>query len=218
MQEPSWQRTLVDRLVADARPVRRLWRPEIRLLLWLGVVLPAILLPAIGVLREDIALRLRTPGFLLEEGAMLVGATLLGLAALRAAVPGRNPGRPTVLVGLGALAVVGVMLLVQPVHHGWTPEIFLDVGLRCLVRSFVWAALPLAVLLVVLRRGAVIAPSRVGALAGVATWGLTFVAVRVCCQTDELLHLTVFHALPVIVGTLATAALAPLVLARWHAR
>ena len=218
MQDPSWQRTLIDRLVADAQPVRRLWRPEIRLLLWLGVVVLGLILPAAGVLRADLSLRLRAPGFLLEEGAMVVSATLLGLAALRAAVPGRDPGRSTVLVALAALAVVGVMLLSQPVHHGWTAETFVDVGMRCLVRSFVWAALPLALLLVALRRGAAVAPWRVGAMAGVAAWGLTFVAVRMCCQTDELLHLGVFHALPLVVGTAATAGLAPLVLGSWHAR
>jgi len=35
-----------------------------------------------------------------------------------------------------------------------------------------------------------------------------------CCQTEELLHLGVFHVLPLVAGTLLSAALAPVLLER----
>ncbi len=213
MQEPSWERSLVDRLVADARPVRRLWRPEVRLLAWL--VLAGLLLVTLSthVLRADLSLRLRTPGFLIEEWLLVIGAALLGLEALRAAVPDRPGGRVTAAAGWGALGLAVLLMLREPVHGAWTVETFLELGRPCVWRALVWGALPWVLLLLAVRRGAPLARRRAGLLAGAATWGLTCAALRVCCQTDEVLHLGAFHALPLLVGTLATAALAPLLLA-----
>ncbi len=50
MSAPEPQQALIDRLVADAQPVRRLWPPATRLGLWAGLVavmLALWLLPAL---------------------------------------------------------------------------------------------------------------------------------------------------------------------------
>lgn len=212
MPEPSWERSLVDRLVADARPVRRLWQPELRLLGWLSVAALAIAVPALRVLRADLALRASAPDFLLEQGLLLVGGLLLGREALRAAVPGRQAGRAVELVGWSVLGVAVLMMLAEPLHTGWTAESFVELGRHCVWRALLWGALPWAVLLLALRRGAPLARRRTGALAGAASFALTCAALRVCCQTDEMLHLGAFHALPLLGGTIASAMLAPLLL------
>ena len=54
------------------------------------------------------------------------------------------------------------------------------------------------------------------ALAGAAAFGLTFVVMRFCCRTDELMHLGVFHVLPVLIGTALSAGLGVLLLPRWR--
>src|SRR5262245_53580587 len=153
MQDPSWRHALVDRLVADARPVGRLWRPEVRLVVWYGIVLVALGLTASRVLRPDLAMRLRAPGFLLEELSMAIGAGLLGLAAMRAAVPGRSIGRLGA-AGAGLALGLGALLLLREPAHRWTPDAFLEVGLPCLRRAFVWSVVPWLALLFTLRRGA----------------------------------------------------------------
>jgi hypothetical protein len=217
MRDPRWQQDLVDRLVADATPVRRLWRPEVQLLVWLAAVLPAVAFPASHVPRDDVAQQLRTPAFLLEEAAMLVAAALLALAALRSAVPGQRPRRAISLVAAMALVLGGLLVLRKPVFASWTPDGFLATGLPCLWRSLAWTLVPWALLLVAVRRAAPLRSRWTGALVGAAAWGLTFGALRLCCQTEELLHLSVFHVLPFVTGTLLLAVLGPALLGEWRA-
>jgi hypothetical protein len=40
--------------------------------------------------------------------------------------------------------------------------------------------------------------------------------MRCCCRTDELMHLGVFHVLPVLIGTALSAGLGMLLLPRWR--
>jgi len=214
MRDPGWEKELVDRLVGDVTPVRRLWRPETRLLVWLAIVLPLVALPAGRVLRDDVAQRLRAPEFFLEEAAMLVAAALLALAALRVAVPGRRVGTPVSLAAGTTLALVGILVFSKPLFMSWTPDVFLTIGWPCIWRALAWTMLPWALLILAVRRAAPFGSRWTGALVGAAAWGLTFVAIRLCCQTEELLHLGVFHVLPLVAGTLLSAALAPVLLER----
>ena len=136
MEEPGWERSLVDRLVADARPVRRLWRPEARLVVWLALAAGGARRPGrAGSARADLALRLRAPAFLLEQSLLLLGcgAARAGGAARRRARPShgrlRRHGRDRRRSGWRSL-----LMLRAPVHHAWTIETFLEVGRPCLWR------------------------------------------------------------------------------------
>jgi hypothetical protein len=217
MQDPtSWQDELIDSLVADTHPVRRLWRPEVRLLVWLAVF--ALIAVFVGgrFVRRDLARQLHSPLFLLEAAAMLVAGSLLGLEALRAAVPGYRHNRAVVRTIVVTLAIVFLLLLRQPIHWGWTPDVFLKFGVLDLVGTALLVAVPWAWLLVALRRGAPLASGRAAALAGAAAFCLTFVVMRCCCRTDELMHLGVFHVLPVLIGTALSAGMGVLLLPRWR--
>jgi len=216
MQEPSWQDELIDRLVTDARPVRRLWRPEVRLLVWLAVVALVAIVVGERFVRSDLERKLESPSFLIEVAAMLVAGGLLGLEALRTAVPGYRHSRVTVGTIIATLTIVALLQLRQPIHWGWTADVFFQFGLLCLWRTAVLVAVPWVWLLVALRRGAPLASGRAAALAGAAAFGLTFVVMRSCCRTEELMHLGVFHVLPVLVGTALSAGLGALLLPRWR--
>ena len=217
MKEPTrWQDELIDRLVADSQPVRRLWRPEFRLLVWLAVFALVAVFVGGRFVRSDLELQLRSPLFLLEAAAMLVAGSLLGLEALRAAVPGHRHGRIAVRTITATLAIVLLLQLRQPIHWGWTPDVFLKFGVLDLLHTAMLVAVPWVWLLVALRRGAPLASGRAAALAGAAAFGLTFVVMRFCCRTDELMHLGVFHVLPVLVGTALSAGLGVLLLPRWR--
>ncbi len=213
MSASDRERALVDRLVADARPVRRLWSPGARLVLWLVLAAVVLSVPAGRVLREDVSLRLRDPAFVFEQGLLLLAGVLLGLEAFRAAVPGRAHGSATTIAGWSALLLAILWMLRAPVHGAWTLDAFLAIGRPCLRRAFVWAVVPWAGLLVALRRGVPLEGRRAGLLAGAATWALVCAALRVCCQTDEFLHLGTFHAFPLIAGALLSAVLGPAVFA-----
>jgi hypothetical protein len=213
VDDPGRRHALIERLVADARPVRRLWPPGARLVLWMALTAALLASPAARVLRADLSLRLASPGFLLEEALLLLGAALLGLEALRGAVPGCPPRRAVIVAGSTALALALVWMLREPVHGAWTAETFLELGRPCLWRALAWGALPWLLMTVALRRGLPLARRRTGALAGAATWALVCAALRMCCQTDEVLHLGAFHVAPFLAGVLASALVAPLVLA-----
>ena len=212
--ESDRDRALVEELVADARPVRRLWSPEVRLALWLVLAAAALAVLAARVARDDLPLQLRSPSFLLEQALLLLGGGLLGLAAFRAAVPGRTLGTVTLVAGWTALALGLGWMLRAPLHTAWTLDAFVELGRPCLWRALAWGALPWIVLVVALRRGMPLDRRPVGVLAGVATWALVYPAVRMCCQTDELLHLSVFHAAPVLLAAVASGLLGPVLLAR----
>ena len=215
-EHTRWQDELIDRLVTDAQPVRRLWRPEVRLLVWLAVFALVAVFVGGRFVRSDLEDQLHSPLFLLEAAAMVVAGCLLGLEALRAAVPGHRHSRTVARAIIATLAIVVLLLLRQPIHWGWTPDVFLKFGVWDLVGTALLVAVPWAWLLVALRRGAPLASGRAAALAGAAAFCLTFVVMRCCCRTDELMHLGVFHVLPVLVGTALSAGLGVLLLPRWR--
>ena len=218
MMEPGWDRAFLDRLVADTLPVRRLWPPEMRLVVWLMLAALVLIAPATRVLREDVSLQLLSPAFVLEQGLLLLGGVLLGLEALRAAVPGRRAGSVSTVVGWSALGLAVAWMLREPVHNAWTLDAFLEVGRPCIWRALAWGTIPWIVLLIALRRGLPLARRRAGLLAGAATWALVCPALRMCCQTDELLHLSMFHAIPLVAGAFVSGVLGPVLLAESRVR
>ena len=83
--------SLIDRLSAEARPVRRLAHPGLRALLWLAA---AGVLIAIGTciegLRPDLADCVRQPGFLLGRCAAVATAITAAVATFELSLPDRS--------------------------------------------------------------------------------------------------------------------------------
>jgi hypothetical protein len=95
---------VIDALVADAQPVRRLRPPALRALGWLALVVLVLALAAAGHgVRPDLALKLRQPAFATSVAAALLTGVLAALASLAASVPGRS--RRWLLLPLPALVV-----------------------------------------------------------------------------------------------------------------
>ena len=83
---------LIELLVADARPVRRLWPPAVRALCWL--LFAVLVLALVGIAngtRPDLMLHLRQPVFAISLAGMLLTAILAAVASFVASVPGRSP-------------------------------------------------------------------------------------------------------------------------------
>ncbi|RDK03438.1 NrsF family protein [Paraburkholderia lacunae] len=82
---------LIDSLVADAKPVRRLRPPVTRALCWL--LFAALLLALVALVhgvRPDLVLKLRQPTFVVGVVAALITAALASTASFIASVPGRS--------------------------------------------------------------------------------------------------------------------------------
>lgn len=82
---------LIDSLVADATPVRRLRSPAMRALLWLLLAALVLILAAFhhGV-RPDLAMKLAQPVFVTSVAAAALTGALATIAAFIASVPGRS--------------------------------------------------------------------------------------------------------------------------------
>ncbi|HEY4133590.1 MAG TPA: NrsF family protein [Alphaproteobacteria bacterium] len=111
---------LIAALAAGARPVRRLWPPMLRALLWLALALAVVSLSvyAHGV-RPDLAARLAEPRELFEWLASLATGVGAVIAAFHLSLPDRSPRWALLAlvpaaawlasVGLGCLADVAAM-------------------------------------------------------------------------------------------------------------
>ena len=202
--------SLIDGLVASARPVHRLWPPAVRLVAWLGVLLAVVGASVIAGLRAGAASRLASPVFAAEL-VCLGAATIAGaLLALRGSVPGLDggPARRALIVALvagGALGAVDTRLsLATPLAS------FIDAGIPCAVSSVVIALVPWVTMLWAIGRGMPLRSAPTCAAGGLAASVATYALMRVRCPLDETLHVAVWHGLPVVLATVAAAALGAL--------
>jgi len=214
-------RALVQRLLDEAAPVRRLRTPVARLGLWLIVVATvagAVMgLGLIGV-RPDLRVRLRDPVYLLEMTALAVAAMSMAAGAFQEAVPGYEVRWPLRRIALGLGLVPAGLWLLQPVHGELAVTQFIATGIGCAWRTVALATLPSCALLIGIRRGAPLAPGRAGALAGGAAFLTAALLMRIDCPLDERLHLLVWHALPVAGGAGLAGVIGFVWLRRWRPR
>ena len=156
-------RTLVERLAADLKPVRRLWPVRVRLGLWL-VVQAALLAWVASHTPNDFMRKLEAPRYLLEVALFAGAAILAAIIALRSAIPGR-PVRTSELVITLVLLMAGTgLVMTQPLRTGYPLSEFIRVGRFCAMQTCVLAAMPWIALWWAVKRGA---PMRAGA-AGLA--------------------------------------------------
>ncbi|HWP67001.1 MAG TPA: NrsF family protein [Candidatus Limnocylindria bacterium] len=207
---------LVAHLAADLRPVKPL--NVVRLsAIWLAVQLGLVFMVAMAMPRPDIVQAAERPLFQGEMLALLFGGFCAGLLAVRAAVPGWEPGKTTTVAVL-ALGAIAMSLFVLEGMMPATLSQFVAAGWRCSAATLALAALPCGILALILRGGAPIAPVRAGLLA--AAGGLFFAAaaLRSTCPGDEALHLLVWHGIPVAGGVAVAGLVATRVLGRWWQR
>jgi len=151
---------LIDALVADARPVRRLRPPALRAVLWL--LLPPLIFTLLALahgLRPDLVERLQQPDFVVGIAASLLTGVLAAGASFMLNLPGRSGYwalLPLPTLGFW-LATVGQGCLTNWVAIG--PD-GMQAGetARCFA-TVLLTGLPLsAVMIAMLRHGAVVRP------------------------------------------------------------
>ncbi len=215
MDIPRNHRALVDRLATDVPPVSRLLAPAARMLAWMA--LPTALLVGVAAshLRPDLPGRFRAPVFALELGLLAAGAGVSTWLSFRAAAPDRRSSRGGVWLAVGFVAAAIAVLLSEPSGPPLVVGGFAAVGTGCLEKTVALAALPWAVLVMALRRGAPVAPATGGALAGAAAFLLANVVMRIVCPIDAHLHVLTWHLLPAAVAAVLSGVLGAAWFGRW---
>lgn len=159
---------IIERLVADARPVRRLRPPTLRAALWLLAIAAVAAVAVLLFADLDVAgRRLHDPKLLAEMIATLLTGVAAVVAAFHLSLPDRSPA--WALLPLPFLAAWIASSGYSCYRHwisfgpdGWQ----LGESAHCL-RFILAISLPLGIsLLLLLRRAAPLAPVRVAAIAG----------------------------------------------------
>src|SRR5262245_5392116 len=205
---------LIERLAADLRPVRRLWGPWARAVVWLAIALPYVAAVVWGKLAmADVAQAGADARFVVEQAATLATALAAAVAAFRSAVPGFD--RRVLLVPLVPLA-----LWLTSVGHGCVQDwlrfgadgLALRPDWDCLPMAAVIGILPAAAMVAMLRRGAPLNPRLTLALAAlavasVANFGLQFAHARDASIMVLVWHLGAAALLAALGGSLGVRAL-----------
>ena len=194
---------LISAIASDAsgpapRPAPALWAA-----LGLAVLAAAVVFSVVLHVRPDVEAALHTVRYPLKF--VLVGcfAAAALFAALRFARPGANPApvRAALVLALAALvAAVVVEMLVTPAGD-WSRKIVGRNWMLCLASIPMLSALPLAILLIGLRRGAPDRPAALGAVAGLlaGTVGALFYAAH--CFDDSPLFVAAWYSLAIAAMT-----------------
>ena len=177
---------LIDSLVADAKPVRRLQPPAVRALCWLLFAALVLVLVAVGHgVRPDLMLKLRQPVFFASVLATLMTGALAAMASFIVSIPGRS--RRWLLLPAPALAAwistIGYGCFTNWVSIG--PDgISLGETARCFA-TLVVTSVPLSlVMLIMLRYVARLSPAPVAMTGSLAVAAMTAVALSLFHPLD----------------------------------
>ena len=188
-------RHLIDRLVAGLDRTRPLPSPLFRLSLWLAVSLPfAAAVVLLMTPRPDLAARLADPRFLIETLAAMLTALTAAFVALKLVVPGTDrrliwlPALP----GGFWLAALGAGSLADWWRAG-AAALQITPDPACLPKIALVGSIPALILVLMLRRGAPLAPRGTLFLAGLAAAGLGSFGLRLFHTQDAGLMVLIWQ-------------------------
>lgn len=200
---------LISAIAADAASAPRRLTPAVWTAIAVAVVGAAVVFWSLLGPRPDFWAAMDTMRFPFKL-ALVAGLTLAaGTFALRLARPGADPraGRIALLAVAATLVAAIAAELVAVPREAWTTRLVGTNWAVCLVNIPILSALPLAVLLVAMRRGAPGSPAGLGAASGLfaGAIGATFYAFH--CFDDSPLFVATWYSLAVGLVTLVGAAI-----------
>lgn len=192
---------LVRRLAANATPVRRLPHPMWRAVIWfmLSLVYAAGLVLAMG-LRADFSARIAEPRFVIELSAAILTSMMAAAAAFCSTCPGRPLWErlapfPFLLVWLASLG--------EGCWRDWSLHGLQGLAVQpefsCFLKIVIASVAPLVLILLMVRRGAPIAPYLTTGLATLAAASLIAAAMLVFHQQESSVMVLVWQFGSVIV-------------------
>jgi hypothetical protein len=186
---------LIDALADSITPVRRLHPPFVRAALWLSLaaVVLGLLCVAHGV-RVDLSMRLREPVFVVSMAGALATAVLAAMAAFKLSLP--DSSRWWLLLPFPALAVwvstIGYGCLTNWVRMD--PEgIHMGEAARCFA-TLLLTSVPLSIaMLVMLRHAALLRPTVVAAIGGLAVAAMTSFTLSLIHDLDATIMILLWN-------------------------
>ena len=205
---------LISLMSASARPVDTGW---LRRATWCCAIVTLSLTAGLVLLvlgaRPDFARAWMTLPIIAKVAFGASIATIALVLFQNSLRPGLKPARHLPFVAVPLLVAAGwaVFTLVQAPADQWSALIFGHYWRACLIAVPLYALLPLAVLLVLARRGAPVDAVLTGACAGLASAGLATVAYSLHCPDDTAPFLATWYT----IATAIVAGLGALILPRF---
>ena len=188
-------RDLIEVIVADAEPVRRLRPPLLRAGIWgAAAALTLTMITAAFGLRPDLGVKLGEPAFLIEVGSAALTGIAAAIAAFHLSLPDRA-GR-WALLPMPSLALwlstVGYNCLTNWVMLG--PEgPTLGLSLVCFA-TITLGGTPIAIILIMmLRHARSVRPMATAIIGGLAVAGLTVSALRLFHPLDATIMVLIWN-------------------------
>jgi Negative regulator of sigma F len=156
--------------------------------------------------RPDAADAVRAMAWVAGAGLALVTAGVAGWLALAASQPGRLPGRAVAAIG-GGVAALWVAFELGRLAAGGAPLEALraeGVDVVCGVRVAAMAALPAALLIRLVERGAPLRRAPAWGLAALAALAAGAAGVQLVCPIDRPAHLLLWHLTPAFAASALT--------------
>jgi len=211
-------RAVVEQLTNDLAPVRRLWSPWRRLTAWVVLALGTVALAAAVGLRTDLQVQLERSHFVATLAILLAGAGLGATTALLSAVPGRIGRREARGVAAGLLVMAVTLALLGDSGPAAPVRGVVPSGLQCFACVALFGLVPWLALYWAARRAAPLDATTTGFCIGASAFLVGAAAVRVACPVDDVVHLAVWHGLPVAIWAAASMAAGAATLDRWATR
>lgn len=212
--EPDLSLTIA-RLVRSATPVTPLAAPAVRLARWAsastGLALASVI--ALGA-RIDIAAQVEDGWFVARAAVTVATALAAAAVAFLLSVPGGEPSRLVRALPVAACLLWAGLLLGTVAAAPSALTLLLHVAPHpvCVGLIAVTALLPGLLLVRMLRRAAPLKARRTGGLAGLASLAVGALGTQFVCANDAAAHHLLWHLTPVVLLTLASAALGPALL------
>jgi hypothetical protein len=185
---------LIGCLAEKADPVRRLPSPWVRAASWFAIAIPYVAVIVVMMApRDDLAVKLADPRFLLEQVAALCTAVGAAVAAFQSVVPGYS--RRFLLLPLVPLSVWLASLgqgCVQLWLRGSAWASFTS-DFICIPAIALVGTLPAVAMVIMLRKGAPLWPHASAALGGLAAAGLGNFGLRLFHAQDASLMVLVWQ-------------------------
>jgi len=191
----------IETILADAKPVSPVARPEITFFIWCGITLVAtLILMAFSGFRPDLSQQVHTPLFVFEVVSLLLLIASTALVAIWLSFPDLHQKPwvvflPLIPVGLYVGCILyGVM---NPEMETVLPE---DAGngINCVLCITMYSLIPGFWMFRTLRRHATTRPMLAGALSLLASASIGLLALKFLEGNDSILHLVEWHLIPIV--------------------
>ena len=192
---------LIQTLVDEAVPVRRLHSMRRRSITWVGL---ALLVVGLGIVllgpRFDLVRRIRDPLFLVECGSLLVLCAVSARSAFQLSVPGEE--RPVSTIAGPILVFVLWFLLV--LGRAWSAPVAdassfgILLGYRCIARIVALGLLPAATGFALMKRASSRKRALTGLLVSLASFSLAALGTQLSCTNDQPVHVLFWHFIPTL--------------------